>query len=171
LPPRRSTCTAATSKHTAVAERIAKTCLLRPDAAELEHVVQLAERATTGTEKHNSYWYFAMARGVAEYRAGRHAAALEWLSKCALQAKGEAARVAAWAPLDATILAVLAMAHHRLGQSEEAREALGKARALVARHLPDPAQGRPFGTNWQEWLRCQVYLREAEGLLGPDESK
>ncbi len=153
-----------------IAERTAKTCLLIPDPDDLERAVKLAEWATTGTEKHRFYWYFMMTRGLAEYRADRPAAAVEWLKRCQPLATGEPARVATWAPLDATVLAVLAMAHHRLGQAEDAGAALAKSRALVAENLPDPAQGRPFGSNWHEWLRCQVLLREAEGVLESDKT-
>jgi tetratricopeptide (TPR) repeat protein len=153
-----------------IAARAAMACLLIRDPATLERAVKLAERATTGTEKLPAYRHFMMVRGVAEYRAGRHASAVEWLRRCQPQAQGEAAMVPARAPPDATVLAVLAMAHHRLGQAEEARAAFARARALVAKHSPDPTQGRPFDSNWQEWLRCQIFLGEAEALLKADET-
>jgi hypothetical protein len=32
--------------------------------------------------------------------------------------------------------------------------------------MPDPAAGRPFEGMWQDWLHCQILLREAEALFG-----
>jgi serine/threonine protein kinase/WD40 repeat protein/tetratricopeptide (TPR) repeat protein len=146
------------------AERTAKTCLLLPDGAgQLKAALALAERAVRGTEKHQSYWYFQFVRALAEYRAGRHAAAIDWLKRVAPQEDRPDA--ATFAPFDAAAFAVLALAQHRLGRAEEARAALARARALVARHQPDPARGRPFTSNWPDWLRCGVLVAEAEELL------
>ena len=36
---------------------------------------------------------------------------------------------------------------------------------IVAKKMPDPAAGRPFDGMWQDWLHCQILLREAESLL------
>src|SRR5262249_17284691 len=109
-----------------IAERTAKTCLLIPDSADLERAVKLAQRPPTGRRNPTWSWYLMKTRGLAEYRAGRPAAAVEWLKRCKPQAQGGEARVAAWAPLDGMLFAVLAMAHHRVGQAEAARAALAK---------------------------------------------
>src|SRR6185369_12372440 len=70
-----------------MAARTAKTCSLAPGAvADFRWVELLADHAVTGTEKHNDYRYFVLAKGLTEYRAGRHAGALKWLERFAPQA-------------------------------------------------------------------------------------
>ncbi len=62
------------------------------------------------------------------------------------------------------------MAEHRLGHQAKARAALHSGQAIVAEKMPDPAVGRPFDGMWQDWLHCQILLREAEALLKPDQT-
>ncbi|HEV8071946.1 MAG TPA: tetratricopeptide repeat protein, partial [Planctomycetaceae bacterium] len=141
-----------------IAERTAKTCLLLSDAVlDIDRVQKLAIRAATGTEKHGSYRWFVFVKGLAEYRAGRPAEAVNWLNRFEPHADG--------AHIDATAFAVLAMAQHRLGQKEKARAALHSAQAIFAEKMPDPGAGRPFDGMWADWLHCQILLREAEALL------
>src|SRR5262249_33048188 len=107
-----------------IAERAAKTCLLVPNAVpNLSPVLQLAERAVTGTEKQAIYRWFLLARGMADYRAGRFAGAVDPLRK-SLSPRGQEVY------LDGMAYLFLALAHHRMGQAEEARQSLAKARAL-----------------------------------------
>jgi serine/threonine protein kinase/WD40 repeat protein/tetratricopeptide (TPR) repeat protein len=137
-----------------VADRTAKTCLLAAGAVtDLDRVLNLADRAVTGTEKHRWYRWFVFGKALAEYRAGRHAQAVEWLRRYAANPFGGS--------IDASAFAVLAMAQLRLGRVEAARAALGSAEKIVADKLPDPAAGRPFGGDWDDWLRCQLLLGEA----------
>jgi tetratricopeptide (TPR) repeat protein len=149
-----------------MAERTAKCCLLLPDAvsaADFDRVQKLAERAVTGTENNGYYRFFVLARGLADYRAGRHAEAVRWLERFPLQADG-----IHW---DATKFAVLAMACQRLGRAEEAEAALARAQAILAK-MPDPAQGRPFGPrDFHDWLHARILCREAEELLKKESGK
>jgi WD40 repeat protein len=144
-----------------LAERTAKACLLLPGALsppDQDRVQKLAQKAVTGTEKHGYYRYFVLAKGLADYRAGRHADAVNWLGRFSPKADG-----VHW---DATALAVLAMAHHRLGKVEEARLALARAEAILKQKMPDPAVGRPYGAgDWHDWLHAQILCREAERQL------
>ena len=55
------------------------------------------------------------------------------------------------------------MAHHRLGQAEQASQALARARALGQR-LPKVDGGEL--DLWAEWLHFHVVRREAEALVG-----
>ncbi len=152
------------TKAPGVAAEIAKTCLLTPEpVADLDGVLKLADRAVTGTEKDPSYRYFLFCKGLAEYRAGRPAEAVQWLERVAPEASG--------GELDASAFAVLALAQHQRSRGAEALRALDGAEVIVAANLPDPAAGRPFDDYWREWLRCQVLLREAEELLKPDEAR
>jgi serine/threonine protein kinase/WD40 repeat protein/tetratricopeptide (TPR) repeat protein len=147
-----------------VAERTAKTCLLAPGAVtDLDRVLRLADRAVTGTEKHRWYRWFVFGKALAEYRAGRHAQAVEWLRRFAPDPGG-------W-NIDAAAFAVLAMAQLRLGRVEAAQAALGNAEKIVADKLPDPAAGRPFGGDWDDWLRCQILLGEARQKMKKESGK
>jgi hypothetical protein len=125
---------------------------------DLDRVQKLADWVVTGTEKRDEYHWFVFVKGLAEYRAGRHAEAVKWLERFAPSADG--------AQIDASAFAVLAMAQHRLGQEEKARTALHHGQVIVAEKMPDPAAGRPFEGMWQDWLHCQILLREAEALVG-----
>ena len=107
----------------------------------------------TGTEKHPSYRFFVLAKALVEYRAGRPAEAVRWAERFAPAAGGN--------EFDALAFATLSMAQHRLGNADKARAALENAKAIVTRHMPDPATGRPFVV-WHEWLHADVLLREAE---------
>src|SRR5262249_50106459 len=94
-----------------IAERAAKTCLLVPNAVpNLSPVLQLAERAVTGTEKQAIYRWFLLARGMADYRAGRFAGAVDPLRK-SLSPRGQEVY------LDGMAYLFLALAHHRMGQA------------------------------------------------------
>src|SRR5262249_34908686 len=139
----------------------ARACALSADAGtDPPRVLKLAERALNGTEKHPGYRSFLLAHALALYRGG--------------DAEGAARQVRSFAPKpaglvdDAVAFAVLAMVHHPLRQAEEARAALTEAQAILAKRMPDPAQGRPFDEDWGEWLQSQLLVREAEGLLRND---
>jgi tetratricopeptide (TPR) repeat protein len=141
-----------------VAERTAKTCLLVPNAVDdLQPVLKLAEQVVTGTEQHGDYRWFLLARGMADYRAGRVADAIDRLQKVLSPGSEALYR-------DTTAHLFLAMAHHQLGQADEARQALDEARTLIRQKFPKP-DGEGLGTDWDEWLRCQIVLREAEQLI------
>jgi tetratricopeptide (TPR) repeat protein len=146
--------------HPQTAERTVKACLLIPDAlsdADSDLVQKLAERAVTGTEKDGYDGFFAMAKGLADYRARRYEEAIKWMERAAPDVDG-----IHW---DVTKFAVIAVAHHGLGATEEADAALAKAKAIVAK-IPDPAKGQLFGAgDWHDWLYAQILFREAETLL------
>ncbi|HJT77073.1 MAG TPA: tetratricopeptide repeat protein, partial [Gemmataceae bacterium] len=148
-----------------IAERTAKVWLLLPDsAADIGPVLKLADRAVAGNEKHRYYWYFMLCQGLAAYRAGRYPAAAEWLKRAPPGAH-RPGHEEIFAPHDAMAFAVLSLAQHGLGREAEARAALGEARDILAKWLPDPGKGRPFEDNWQDWLQCRILCREAEALL------
>jgi tetratricopeptide (TPR) repeat protein len=148
------------------AERTAKVCSLAPAAvADFRRVELLAERAVTGTEGHRFYRQFVLAKGLADYRAGRHAEALKWLERFAPDARG-----VHW---DASAYAVLAMVAHTLGQADRARAALASGRKILTDKLSPLTEGRPFGGgSWPDWLHAQLLCHEADLLLkgsGPRE--
>jgi serine/threonine-protein kinase len=99
-----------------VAERTARACLLLPASdPEFKQAVALADRAVTLGKKHGYYPYFMAAKALAEYRRGRFQSALDWGQKAG--ARG------IWVPTHL----VLAMAHHKLGHAEQARQSLAAA--------------------------------------------
>jgi tetratricopeptide (TPR) repeat protein len=135
---------------------MAKTCALAPDAVpEFARVERLAQRAITGTEKHDWYRNFLLAKGLTDYRGGYPEQAVEWLNRFAAKRDGNA--------YDANAFAALAMAQHRLGHAEEARAALVSGRAILVKK-PNPEW-------WYDWLHCEILCREAEGLMGPVTAK
>jgi eukaryotic-like serine/threonine-protein kinase len=142
------------------AERTVKACLLLPDGLgtpDADRVQKLALWAVSGTEHDRLYYWFALAKGLADYRAGRHAEAIQWMERFPLNADG-----VHW---DATRFAVLAMAQHRLGRAEGARACLAGAERTLGK-MPDPAKGQPLeATGWQDWLQARVLCREAQALL------
>src|SRR3954469_20739436 len=135
-----------------VAERAARACLLRPATEdELRQAVALAERAAAVEPSKDSgvHPLYVFARGLAEYRQGRHDRAIASM-------RGEAAKL--FAP--AAPLLVLAMALHRSGQAAEAR------RTLAAAVLDYDWRANRVKDEWA-WI-LHVLRREAEGLILPD---
>jgi WD40 repeat protein/tetratricopeptide (TPR) repeat protein len=140
-----------------VAERTVKVCLLLPDAVkgpDLDRVQKLAEQAVTGP-KDGFYPYFVRTKAFADYRAGGYAEAVKALEWLAPDANG--------GPLEAETFAALAMVYHRLGRTHEAKTALAKAAALMAK-MPDKALGRLL-LDWWGWGIAQVLYREADELV------
>ena len=104
----------------------------------------LSERALASGESKNSkfYTYFLFARGLAELRQGH-------FDKAIATMKGDASRVLGPAPR-----LVLAMALHRRGREQEARQALA---AAVTSHDWRPA----LCVNQDAWTSIQVRVRVA----------
>jgi serine/threonine protein kinase/Flp pilus assembly protein TadD len=145
----------------AIAERIAKTCSLAPNAVtNIETVVKLADRAV---EKNGSDRWILLAKALAEFRADHAADALGWANGLTPNADRY--------HLDATAFAVLALAQHRLGRTYEAREALASAQAVLAQKMPDPGKRKYFGSDWHDWLRAQILVHEAEAQLSIEDKK
>lgn len=100
-------------------EWIGRACLLAPPTPEhLQKSIVLIDRALATDKSTYPQWlypYFLFARGLAEYRSGRYEQAL---AIC----EGEAAGILGPAPKF-----IAALAHHRLGHEEAARQALARA--------------------------------------------
>ena len=136
-----------------VAERIAKDCLMLPPPADsLERLAKMADIAVAAGPTNPSWPYYMFVKGLAEYRQGHFAGALEWLRKVAAQ-EGVPARTA---QADAT----LAMAEYQLGQTNAAREALAQGIKIAETELAKPGR-----IDWNDALIAQFLLREAQGLI------
>ena len=86
-------------------------------------------------------------RPIPLYRADRHAEAVEKLNE-AVKLHGAGGSV--WMQL------FLSMAHHRLGQKEESRAWLEKARKHIAEEKT---------TDWADRVRWQILCKEVEGMI------
>ncbi len=132
-----------------IAERTGRACLLLPTSGEeLQKAVALAGRASAAdrSKYQGIYAHFLFVRGLAEYRQGQLAQAITTL-------RGEASR-------EPAAQLVLAMALHRSGQKEQARETLATAvRAYDWR--ADQARDQ------DAWI-CHALRREAERLIQPE---
>jgi tetratricopeptide (TPR) repeat protein len=141
--------------------RIARTCLLAPaGAGELVRIQKVADRAVAAGLTGPKGWqrYSQQVRGMVDYRAGRYAAAVKEL-------RDWPAPEGAAVNSDAAALAVLAMAHWRLGQAREARAALAEARTILEKQKPGPLTPQLAGNFWTDWLQGQILCREAEQVF------
>ncbi|MHB8520974.1 MAG: tetratricopeptide repeat protein [Limisphaerales bacterium] len=134
--------------------------LLQPTEIGLATASQLAETAVTGGTNQARLAYFQLVKALAEYRQGRFASAGDWSQK---SLAGGGAN-----PVDAVAAsAVLAMAQHRMKQSDEARRTVAQAVEAAQTKLPRLESGA-LGENWPEWLIAHILLREAQTLIaGP----
>jgi serine/threonine-protein kinase len=137
-----------------VAERVSRTCLLRPvEGVELKQAATLAGRAAAADRVKfvTSLAYFLFVRGLADFRQGRFDRAIATM-------RGEASKVLGPAPN-----LVLAMALYQSGEIAEARKALA---AAIAGHDWSPANVR----DQDGWIYHSL-RREAEAMIQPDPSK
>jgi tetratricopeptide (TPR) repeat protein len=147
---------------------LVRTSVLGPDPdADLEQMVDLAHQSASSSKD----WVLIYVVGVAHYRAGQHEQAVRRLEASLAQAPKEWSARALNYP-------VLAMAHHRLGQAAEARQAL-KAAAQALDQWTEEIYQKPGYTHWvnhlgaaaywpipwSDWLECRHYYREAKVLI------
>lgn len=136
-----------------IAERIAKDCLMLPLPADsLAGLAKMADTAVAADPTNPSWPYYMFVKGLAEYRQGHFAGALEWLQKVAAQ-EGVPTRTA---QADAT----LAMAEYQLGQTNAARATLAEGVKIAQEKLTQPGR-----IDWNDQLIAQFLLREAQGLI------
>jgi WD40 repeat protein/tetratricopeptide (TPR) repeat protein/tRNA A-37 threonylcarbamoyl transferase component Bud32 len=133
------------------------TCVIHPRAvADVGPLVQLATRAAA-TPSLRAY-ADQLTLGAAQYRAGQYDAAARQLA-AAVDAHLSGGTAPAWL--------FLAMTHHRLGHSDEARRWLSKAEGGVEQAgghgVPGSAAGPP--SRWTERLQVQLLRDEAQVLL------
>ncbi|VTR96238.1 serine threonine protein kinase : Tetratricopeptide repeat protein,protein kinase family protein OS=Singulisphaera acidiphila (strain ATCC BAA-1392 / DSM 18658 / VKM B-2454 / MOB10) GN=Sinac_4434 PE=3 SV=1: Pkinase: TPR_11: TPR_2 [Gemmata massiliana] len=141
----------ANEKSPGIAERVSRTCLLRPaDGDDLARATALATRAASidRAKAGTSFAHYQFAQGLADFRQGR-------FDRAAATMRGDAAPVLGPAPK-----LILAMTLYRKGEVAEARKTLA---AAVASHDWSPAAVR----DQDGWI-YHALRREAEALISAD---
>jgi serine/threonine protein kinase/WD40 repeat protein/tetratricopeptide (TPR) repeat protein len=140
------------------ARRVAKACLLLPGViADLTKVMKLAELGSQSGATGVTLSWIRQTRALAEYRAGRFAAAEEW---CLLSIAGPTPP-----ELPASARYLLAMILYRQDEVDKAVDMLAEAVTLT----PDHSHSQLIiGAGWHDWLVVFVLRREAEMLIVPN---
>lgn len=149
---------------------LVRASVLRPDAdGEAEQCVALAQHAVACRPKGD--WFSLYALGLAHHRAGQYEQSVRRLRESLEADQRE------WS-VRTLSYPVLAIAHQRLGQTVEAREAL-KAAARVLDHWAEEMYQGPTAQHWihhlgataygpvkwWDWLEGLLYYREAKLLI------
>ncbi len=139
-------------------------CCLMPDA--VDNPAKVIELAQSAAKKVPGGYRRQRTLGAALYRAGHFEAALEQLQE-SLKLAPQGGTAWDWL--------FLAMAHHQLGQKNEARSHLDQAIAWMDRHLKEnqPVPGWTLSYVRPAHLELSLLRREAEALIlpKPGESK
>jgi serine/threonine protein kinase len=142
-----------------IADQMAKDCLILPDSgADLKAVGALANLAVARGTNYPSYPLFQCCKALAEYREGHFAAAIQW---------AEAAVKDPFPYSKAEGSSILAMAHFKMDQTNEARVALANCNQVIERKLPKLSSG-DLGGDWRDWMIAHTLRDEAQRLIEPD---
>jgi WD40 repeat protein/serine/threonine protein kinase len=120
-------------------------------------LLRMADRCVTGTERHPGYRWMVLAKGMAEYRAGRAEQAVAPLR--------QTEPMVTLADHQAVLHFFLSMAYQRLNRADEAKSANQQALRYMEREFGSLDRYQPGKGRWFGWLYCQVIRREAEAVL------
>jgi serine/threonine-protein kinase len=139
------------------AYHVARACTLAPDSiADLSLVDRIADKELG--ESAQQFWSLTE-QGALAYRAGRFEDAVPLFERSVLANRKPGAAVLNWL--------WLAMAHQRLGKTEEAHSWLEKADKWLDQYpdgMPPNAESE-LGLHLHNWLEANVLRREAEALI------
>lgn len=142
------------------AEQIGKTLLLAPEPLpDVSPIVDALERGLEQATNPNQQIWYIVAGALADYRAANYTRAQERLNQFHEQMGDRRMH------LNGMAFALKAMAEHQLGDAAAAADSLSSAQSIVAEQLPQPDKGTWFQSDWSDWLRCLILVREAEGVL------
>ncbi|HZN64654.1 MAG TPA: protein kinase, partial [Tepidisphaeraceae bacterium] len=144
---------------------------------DIDPLVGLAARAAGSRP---GMWFCFYVLGIAEYRAGHYEQAVRRLKESLSGSPVESPRALSYP--------VLAMAHHRRGETAEARKALDSAAATIeswtqlmyqeavgSRWVLHRGAVAVWPVAWWDWLECRLYYREAklliDGVAPPNDSR
>ena len=141
------------------ADQVAKASLFKPSTnVDLNAIGRLADTAVTlGARDEGALPFFAVCKGLSEYRLGHFAQAADWAQKSLNSSRKDAHPHA---------YGVLALADWKLGKKADARAMLAAGEALAPRTMPASVAQDP-GTAWLVWLYGRIQLEEAEALINP----
>jgi tetratricopeptide (TPR) repeat protein len=157
-----------------LAARMAKGCLLRPDAGvDLIVVSRWADTAVDRGKEYMGLPSFQVVKGLAEYRQGRFDNAVEWAGRVLTNSNYRAASVIStpmarespskeYCQVQAYL--VSAMAQWQLKQTNEARGALAQGIEITESKLPKLDSG-DLGDGWIDWILAQTLMAEAKALI------
>ena len=137
--------------------------LVADPVPDLESASQLVAKALTLGKTNPWSSFILMDKGLAEYRQGQYASAVDWMCKVIGQPMSVGRSLPAW-ERDTAAYSVLAMAQHRLKQADEARTTLAKASELARTKLPQLGSDN-LEQDWVNWLIAHILLREAKALV------
>ncbi len=141
-----------------IAERMAKDCLILPDSGiDLDAVARLADTAVTRGQGSLDFLYFEFSKGLAEYRLGHFASAIDWMQKVLMHQGVDFRDAQAWL--------VLGLAQQRSGKLAEARAALAKGNQIIKTNLRESGE---MGGDWADWIIAHALLREARQTIQGD---
>ena len=141
--------------------RISKLGLLAPltNPADTAQAAQMADQALAETTDAKLIIEAQIGKGLAEYRTGHFAGAIEWMQKvAAIQTKGSHTA----SLLNANAVAIIACAQQQINQTDQARASLAQAKDALRAGRPD---SNDLGLNWQDVLIAQALVREARGMI------
>jgi tetratricopeptide (TPR) repeat protein len=143
----------------AIAERMAKDCLILPSAeVDLGMVAELADLALAGQSQSRFLPSFQCTKGLTEYRRGNFLSAVDWSRKSLVgTSPGDYFR-------HVQAQMVIAMSYYRLNRIEEARSALTKGIEIAEGNLPSSESG-DFGDDWRDWIIANTLTQEATSLI------
>lgn len=153
----------ANSTDPVIAERTFKNCLLLPvDASRLAALTTLADLAAKSTADENAWkintrmlQWRCLSLALFEYRSGNYHGAIDWGNRSLVNHSTCEAR-------EASVYAILAMAYHQLGQTDNARAELALSRDMIDHKFKagldagDGAHGF-----WFDWILGRILEREA----------
>jgi serine/threonine protein kinase len=155
------------TKEPTIAERMAKDCLILPNTGmDLDAAGALADTAVTLGRSHPYLHNFQLAKGLAEYRQGHYASALDWMQKCfpAMDRQGPGG---SWGAVEAHTVA--AMANFQLRQTDAANRELAKGIQIAEKKASPINVSNLFKNNemaWTDWIIAHALMREAGALIG-----
>ncbi len=139
-----------------IAERMVHTSLiLPPNAEEMAIIAKMAGVAAGGDAGNDGWGFNLFAVGLAQYRLGHYADAVDLMQKAIPLDTGWHCRTEAYL--------VLALAQFRLNQPEASRASFAQAVDAVNNKLPKAGHLDEYF--WKDWIIIQVLLREATTLI------
>ncbi|HEX4119679.1 MAG TPA: protein kinase [Verrucomicrobiae bacterium] len=151
-----------------IAERVAKLSLLLPaEGAEIQQAEILADVSVRANYADWNLPWRQFTKGLAEYRLGHYAGAIEWTDKAlATSARQDQP---GWnhereRNRNAAAYLVQAMAYQQLRSTVKARDALLSATTIIKNQFPNAESG-DIGREWQDWLVARILSGEAQAMI------